>query len=361
MEYTITETDIDPDVLLRALSAQHRGSSVLLLSRDRTTLNSLREEVEELYSNPEPEDRAGVVAIPPDLFVYGLPRSLVVLRLSNHRIPRLPEEFGTLVPNLEELMMTKCQLEELPESIGLLTGLQDLIVRANRLTGVPASIRDLTQLGTLAIDENRGLQVIPSSIGSLPSLISLIASHCSIRYLPRNMDQMSRSIRMLLIDANDLRGDNVPWKALSRAPNLTLLQIDDNPLATIGPFDGTFPSLTQLELRNTRLVEFPESVLQITTLRTLILAGNQFSNIPPSIDNLQSLKKLDLTDCTALRTLPIELLNIRTLRTLIADMPRQSPDDDDDDGNPRMHPLHESVNYQIIQQELEFRLEEDRT
>jgi Leucine-rich repeat (LRR) protein len=352
--YVIDQTDMGADVLLTLLRTG--GDNNISLLSEEGDQNTITHKVTTLMAIASDPGLSRKWYITVGSLYYGLPSSLRELWLANYRIPRLPQNFGSLVPNLKRLTIDNCALEELPESIGQLANLHILRLQENHLQAIPSSIRYLTRLRVLRINENPGLSVIGSSIGSLPSLQILNARDCGIRFLPRDISGLLGSIHIIRLDNNHLGTGRVPWNALSRAPNLKTLILNNNPLGEIGPFDGTFPGLRQLELNSTRLRVLPDRLFRITTLRILKLSDNFFTEIPPAIRNLQSLEWLYLNNCVLLRSLPLELLEIPTLRVIVANMP---PHAHDDDGNPRMHPLHESVNYQIIQEELYSREEGD--
>lgn len=59
----------------------------------------------------------------------------------------------------------------------------------------------------------------------------------------------------------------------------------------------------------------PDSLAQLQSLTTLVLARNQFTVFPPSILGLPKLKQLDL-EYNQLKELPTEIGNLSTLETL---------------------------------------------
>src|SRR4029453_11875160 len=68
-----------------------------------------------------------------------------VLSLSNLGLTALPEELGRLA-SLQQLILDGNQLTTLPEALGQLTNLQSLDLRDNQLTALPEALGQLTGL-----------------------------------------------------------------------------------------------------------------------------------------------------------------------------------------------------------------------
>lgn len=68
-----------------------------------------------------------------------------------------------------EIGLYKCELSNLPESIGNLKSLQDLLLDGNKLTTLPESIGKLKSLNTLLLGNNQ-LTTLPKSIVNLSKL-----------------------------------------------------------------------------------------------------------------------------------------------------------------------------------------------
>jgi len=74
-------------------------------------------------------------------------------------------------------------------------------------------------------------------------------------------------------------------------------------------------SIRTLILFNNNLTTIPEKISQLTNLNTLSLNGNKFTEIPSSIGNIRSLKELWMCD-NQITHLPIELKKLKKLFVL---------------------------------------------
>ena len=93
------------------------------------------------------------------------------LDLSNNNLDELPESIG-LLTNLVRLELGSNNLEYLPESIGNLTNLERLELGSNNLEYLPESIGNLTKLEYLDLESNN-LTSLPESFGNLTNLEGL--------------------------------------------------------------------------------------------------------------------------------------------------------------------------------------------
>lgn len=88
--------------------------------------------------------------------------TVTLLYLHDYKLTSLPDSIGNLT-GLQELYIENNQLTSLPESIGNLTGLRGLSVELNQLTSLPESIGNLTALQWLYLNNNQ-LTSLPDSI-----------------------------------------------------------------------------------------------------------------------------------------------------------------------------------------------------
>ncbi|XP_010426315.1 PREDICTED: probable disease resistance protein RPP1 [Camelina sativa] len=273
--------------------------------------------------------------------------------------------------NLEELCLEGCSsLVEIPSSIEKLTRLQILNLRGcSSLVELPSSIGNATNLQKLDLGHCTSLVKVPSSIESLTNLRKLDLSYCSnLVGLPsignatklEVLDLYDCSSLVKLpssINATNLKQLNlsncscvVELPAIENAPNLQLLLLKNctsllelppsivtatklwrldirecSSLLKLPTSMGDFTNLEYFELDNcSNLVELPSSIGNLERLSTLSMCGCSKLEALPTNINLKSLRSLNLTDCSQLKSFPEISTNIEYLRltgTAIKEIP----------------------------------------
>lgn len=77
-------------------------------------------------------------------------------------------------------------------------------------------------------------------------------------------------------------------------PNLSVLILNDNPISSLKGID-LLPYLTDIEVGNAQLKEFPKEVKKLKFLQVLQLYRNQIEIIPAEIGELKELRNLNLS------------------------------------------------------------------
>jgi len=99
--------------------------------------------------------------------------NIQVLDMRSNDIQALPDKFCTRLLRLVECNLSYNKLTSLPMSLGNLTNLRKLSVGSNRLRGLPASIGHLCRLNTLNIEKNH-ISTLPCTMCYLSSLQALL-------------------------------------------------------------------------------------------------------------------------------------------------------------------------------------------
>ena len=89
----------------------------------------------------------------------------------------------------------------------------------------------------------------------------------------------------------------------------------------LGILTGGISRLTKLRhlfIRSCNLTQFPQEVLLLENLQTLLLDNNPFSDLPNDINGLQNLVRLSLRK-TGIRTIPTTLVDLHHLTTFALD------------------------------------------
>lgn len=185
------------------------------------------------------------------VFMPGTPSATLSLSiLSDQDIAKGP--FPTYLTRIEGLTTFDAAgmgFTELPDSIGVMTTVDDLDLGGNLFTELPESLGNLTELIVLRLAKNQ-LRSVPESLGNLSKLKSLNISN------------------------NEL--PNVP-ASLGNLANLRKLKLSNNRLTEIPETFGNLGELEELNLSNNELTTLPESLKNCKRLKKLILKGNSMS------------------------------------------------------------------------------------
>ena len=242
----------------------------------------------------------------------------------NHSLTELPESLGQLT-NLKELIISNNNnLTKLPESLGGLTNLTHLIISRNyNLSSLPESLGQLTNLIKLVISNNNSLSVLPESLGSSTNLTNLtildISNNNSLTKLPESLENLTNLTDLIISNNNSLT--ELPESlgqltnlvisgnlSLTKLPeNLRELAIsNNNSLSELPESLENLTNLTHLIIyNNNSLTELPESLGQLTNLRELTISNNNsLTELPESLGQLTNLRELMISDNNSLTELP---------------------------------------------------------
>jgi len=123
------------------------------------------------------------------------------LDLSNRDIQELPNEIGKLT-GLEHLNLCFNRIQTLPPEIGNLKNLKTLLLSRNEIVSLPPEIGNLKRLNLLDLSHNRILE-LPDTIGHLSELKTLDASYGQLQKLPLQFIELL-SLKKLYLENNPL-------------------------------------------------------------------------------------------------------------------------------------------------------------
>ncbi|WP_169792421.1 COR domain-containing protein [Actinoplanes rectilineatus] len=205
--------------------------------------------------------------------VLEMPR-LRHLGLSGVPLGVLPDDIRRLAV-LESLVVSDCQLEDLPYTLRDLANLTALDVGFNALGAaarlhLPKSLEHLVAPGT-------NLKVVPQSVRRLTGLRTIDVSHAGT--YSAGFDPQSHHRRPDLHRLTRLSGSAVmPGRGeIGRIPDWL--------------FD--LPLIEWIDFSGQRIADLPEGVGKLTGLRGLLISGNRLTRLPRSVFEIPSLVSLN--------------------------------------------------------------------
>jgi len=184
------------------------------------------------------------------------------------KLTELPESLVELT-QLQALNLSQNRLTALPERLSELTQLRHLYLNFNELTALPESLGRLRQLRILDLSQNR-LTALPESLSQLTQLQTLVLSYSGVTTLPEWLGQLAH-VQQLGLSGCHLR--SLP-DCLLRMTDLRELYLDNNELMSLPEWIGDFPSLALLDLHVNQIRDLPASLSHRWTLSALNIGYN---------------------------------------------------------------------------------------
>jgi Leucine-rich repeat (LRR) protein len=226
------------------------------------------------------------------------------------------------MPDLDNLVLSGCQLTTLPDELAILENLMTLRVDQNQLTDLPAGIARIPWLTMMDLSANR-LQTLPEWISEMPRLNFLDVSNNALQQLPDTLLSSSR-IKELMVSGNKIKVLPIP-----PAQNLQLksIRLSHNPLAAFPTAIFQFPNLELLHMNECGLTELPAAIGELKHLKELRLWNNHILELPAEIGECKALEILDLRGCL-MAQLPGSIQQLQNLKELLLNrkmIPENSP------------------------------------
>jgi Leucine-rich repeat (LRR) protein len=228
------------------------------------------------------------------------------------------------------------KVSKLPDSIGYLSGLQELDLMGNYIKEFPNSLSNLKNLTLLNYSKNE-LEEIPELIAELKTLKFLNLSQNKISTLPNSLTNL-KDLKIISLENNELVSSEKNFEILGSLTNLQFLNLKHNELTeipdgisklrslvgldiswneivSITESFGKLQSLEIIHIIDAMLEKLPESFGLLKNVRILSLGGNKIKKLPESFGGLRSLTYLDL-EKNSLETLPVSFGNLSNLSSL---------------------------------------------
>ncbi len=198
---------------------------------------------------------------------------------------------------ISELHLDHVEVKQLAFVLPVLTGLRRLAVIRCNLRQLPDSIGQCAKLDTLVLDRNR-LQTLPEALSRCTRLFRLSAAHNRLAELPGGLANCL-NLRQIELGHNHF----IMWpQVLERLLWLARLDLSHNVLSCLPGFGGAYVQLRHLDLSGNALETLPEQA-GFPRLETLLLRNNRLSNLPSAWMRLPVLEMLDISR-NPIRALP---------------------------------------------------------
>ncbi|KAM3851874.1 leucine-rich repeat-containing G-protein coupled receptor 4 isoform 1-T1 [Vipera latastei] len=218
----------------------------------------------------------GLTAVP-----EGLSAFTHLLDISMNNITRLPENAFKNFPYLEELRLAGNDLAFIhPKALSGLKELKVLTLQNNQLKTIPKeAIRGLNGIQSLRLDANHITAVPEDSFEGLIQLRHLWLDDNSLTEVPVIPLSNLPSLQALTLALNKIA--HIPDFAFRNLSSLVVLHLHNNKIKTLGQhcFYG-LNNLETLDLNYNSMVEFPEAIKSLPSIKELGFHSNYISMIP---------------------------------------------------------------------------------
>jgi len=214
---------------------------------------------------------------------------------------------------IQGLYLIGQHLRQFPKGIFKLKQLKYLYLGKCVLNNIPTEINQLKNLKSLYF-ESINLKRFPDSICSMETLEDLNLFNNEIVNIPDCIGNL-KNLRKLDLSWNSLKSIPVTIGKLELLEDLdlgTLFSGKKNSLDNLPKSIGNLKSLKKLNLENNDLKVLPKGICNLTKLENLDIRKNKLEEIPDSIGNLKSLTSLDVSQ-NCLSVIPVSIGNLEFL------------------------------------------------
>ncbi|XP_052185033.1 disease resistance protein RUN1-like [Diospyros lotus] len=172
-----------------------------------------------------------------------------------------------------------------------------------KLTSLPSGICELKCLTRLILSGCSNLNKLPENLGKLESLEELLVDKTAIKEPPLSIIHLKN---LELLSFSGCKGGVTSTLRNSLFSSFLIRKECQGSICLLLPPLSGLCSLTELDLNECNLSEafLPNDLGSLSSLEFLCLNGNNFTSLPASIGGLLRLFSLELKDCKNLKTLP---------------------------------------------------------
>ncbi|CAL9005002.1 unnamed protein product [Prunus brigantina] len=212
-------------------------------------------------------------------------------------------KISELPRNISVLDLTWTAIEVVPSSIECLFGLTTIYLNdCKRLVSLPTSIFKLKSLKSLDLNGCSNFECFPDILEPTEHLELLNLSKTAVKQLPVEIENLIGLQTLNLCRCKDL--EFVPDSIYHLNCLKTLSFYGCLKFKSLPPFSIGLCSLEELDLGYCNILQVPDPLVCLTSLRSLNLSGTMIQSLPASIKQASQLRYLWLTNCKRLPSLP---------------------------------------------------------
>ncbi|BBN68986.1 Putative disease resistance TIR-NBS-LRR class protein [Prunus dulcis] len=240
-------------------------------------------------------------------YLQEMPGNIELLNLESTAIEELPSSVWSNKKisflNIQRWGCSSLAIEVVPSSIECLFGLTTIYLNdCKRLVSLPTSIFKLKSLKSLDLNGCSNFECFPDILEPTVHLELLNLSKTAVKQLPVEIENLIGLQTLNLCRCKDL--EFVPDSIYDLNCLKTLSFYGCLKLKSLPPFSIGLCSLEELNLGYCNILQVPDPLVCLTSLRSLNLSGTRIQSLPASIKQASQLRYLWLTNCKRLPSLP---------------------------------------------------------
>uniref|UniRef100_A0A914W8E0 Uncharacterized protein n=1 Tax=Plectus sambesii TaxID=2011161 RepID=A0A914W8E0_9BILA len=222
-------------------------------------------------------------------------------------LTHIPEEVFQHV-TLRVLQLSGNQLRNLPPSIATFRLLEELILNRNEICDLPETLKFLARLASLELSLNPLNSVSFGTIGQLRALSVLCLNCCSIKSIPNGA--MPHSLKWLELRENRLKSLPADF---GRLVKLEHLDLDRNSLQSLPDSFANLKRLVSFSCAWNELTSLPETFGSLVSVACVDLSSNFLHSLPNSCQFMERLEDLRLSS-NQFQRFPVAVTRCSNLR-----------------------------------------------